>query len=62
LSQNPDNINQIVAVRAIVFACVANTFTKGIIVLFGGSAELRRAILPGFLLMMATSLIVAFLI
>ncbi|MBN2413237.1 MgtC/SapB family protein [candidate division KSB1 bacterium] len=62
LSQGSQGISHIIAVRAVVFACVANTFVKGVIVLIGSDAGLKRAILPGFLLMMATSLVVAFLI
>jgi len=62
LSQGPQGLSLIIAVRAVVFACVANTMTKGIIVLIGGDAGLKRAILPGFLMMMATSIIVVFII
>ena len=50
------------AARAIVLAVVANTVVKGGIVLFTGSASLRRAVLPGFILILAVALIAAFLI
>jgi uncharacterized membrane protein (DUF4010 family) len=51
-----------IAVRAIVLATVSNTLVKGIIVLAGGAPALRKAILPGYILMMATGIIVAFLV
>jgi uncharacterized membrane protein (DUF4010 family) len=51
-----------VAARAIVLATVANTIVKGAIVLLGGSRSLRLAILPGYVLMTATGMIVAFLV
>jgi len=35
---------------------------KGIIVLFGGGADLRRVILPGFILMMVTGLIAVIIV
>lgn len=62
LSLEANGPTQEVAVRAIILAAVANTFAKGAIVLAGGSAELRRTILPGYLLMMATGVVVAFMI
>jgi uncharacterized membrane protein (DUF4010 family) len=46
--------------RAIVIGTVANTLTKGAIVLVAGSGRLRRAILPGLLLMLTASIGVAF--
>jgi uncharacterized membrane protein (DUF4010 family) len=51
-----------VASRAIVLAAAANTFMKGCIVLFIASAPLRKIVLPGMLLIMATSVGVALLI
>jgi uncharacterized membrane protein (DUF4010 family) len=50
------------AARAIVLAAMSNTVVKGGIVLSSGSSALRRALLPGFLLMLATGIGVAFLI
>lgn len=44
------------AALAVVLACVANTLVKGGIVLTGGSAGLRRAIVPGLILLLATAL------
>ncbi|MEJ2709860.1 MAG: MgtC/SapB family protein [Anaerolineales bacterium] len=61
LSLSPGEVAERVAVQAIILAAVANTFAKGVIVLIGGSPELRRAILPGYLLMMATGIVVVFL-
>ena len=62
LSLPPGEVTEQVAVQAIILAAVANTFAKGAIVLIGGSSGLRRAILPGYLLMMATGIAVAFLL
>jgi uncharacterized membrane protein (DUF4010 family) len=50
------------AAQASVIAAVANTFAKGGIVMAGGALGLRKALLPGFLAMMATGITVAFLI
>jgi uncharacterized membrane protein (DUF4010 family) len=49
------------AARAIVLAVVANTVVKGGIVLAAGSKPLRKAVLPGFLLVLAVALLSAFL-
>jgi uncharacterized membrane protein (DUF4010 family) len=48
--------------RAIVIGAMANTLAKGSIVLVTGSAQLRRAILPGVLLILAAGLGVAFVL
>jgi len=44
-----------VAGRAVVLASVANTVVKGGIVMFGGSAELKKAVWPGWVLMMGAA-------
>lgn len=49
------------AAQAIVLAAMSNTITKGGIVLTIGSASLRRALLPGLVLMPVTGIGVAFL-
>ena len=56
-----DSLPLDVAAQAIVLATVSNTFAKGIIVLVGGTIALRKAILPGYVLMMLTGIIVVFL-
>jgi uncharacterized membrane protein (DUF4010 family) len=48
--------------RAIVLAAMSNTVVKGGIVLSSGSGTLRKALLPGFLLMLVAGVWVAFLI
>jgi uncharacterized membrane protein (DUF4010 family) len=60
LSKGNEGMELHLAGRAIVLAAVSNTFAKGGIVLALGSANLRRSILLGFLMMMITSLCVAF--
>lgn len=52
LSTQPGGVDHATASRAIMMAALANTFTKGGIVLFTGSPTLRRALLPGLLLML----------
>ncbi|MBM3293419.1 MAG: MgtC/SapB family protein [Candidatus Aminicenantes bacterium] len=49
-----------VAERAIVLAAVSNTAVKGAIVFAGGSKALRRALWPGFGLILAAAVSVAF--
>jgi uncharacterized membrane protein (DUF4010 family) len=62
LSRQPGGIDHALAARAIVLAAVANTLSKGGIVLIGGSSPLRRAILPGFLLMLVTGILAILII
>jgi len=57
----PQGIGLATAARAIVLASISNTAVKGGIVLTTGTADLRRAIWPGFLLMIGAGLGVAFL-
>ena len=59
---NSGNLELSTAARAIVLATMSNTVVKGGIVLSGGSAALRRALLPGFLLILATGTALAFVI
>ena len=48
------------AARGIVLASMSNTLTKGGVVLATGSASLRRALLPGLVLMPVVGIVVAF--
>jgi uncharacterized membrane protein (DUF4010 family) len=48
-----------VAAQSIVLAAMSNTIVKGSMVLLGGAPTLRKAILPGFLLVLATGTITA---
>ncbi|MEN8240577.1 MAG: MgtC/SapB family protein [Chloroflexota bacterium] len=50
-----------IAGQAIVLAAMANTIAKGSIVLVGGSKELRKAILPGLILILVVGVAAAFL-
>ncbi len=50
------------AARAITLAAMSNTVVKGGIVISGGSAALRRAFLPGFLLILVTGITAAALL
>ncbi len=62
LSRAAGGVDLITAERAIVLAAMSNTVVKGGIVLTSGSPALRRAILPGFVLMLVTGIGVAFLV
>ena len=44
-----------------MIAATANTIVKGGIVAVSGVPQLRRAVLPGFILMVATGITLAFL-
>lgn len=61
LFKSPGGISLTTASRAIVLAGISNTTVKGGIVLTTGTPELRRALWPGFLLMIGAGLGVAFL-
>lgn len=56
------DLAQQTAARAIVIAILANTLVKGGIVLSSGSAAIRRAILPGFVLILLAGLSAAILL
>lgn len=57
----PQGIGLMTASRAIVLAAISNTVVKGGIVLSTGTNELRKALWPGFILVIAAGLGVAFL-
>jgi len=50
------------AARAVMYAGISNTLVKGAIVVISGSRDLKRALLPGALLMLAAGLAVLALI
>jgi uncharacterized membrane protein (DUF4010 family) len=62
LSQGTTGLGHSIAARAIMLAAVANTLAKGGIVLFTGAPELKRAVLPGFILMTLVGTVLAFVI
>lgn len=62
LSRGSEGIALSTASQAIVLAAMSNTIVKGGIVLMMGSQALRKALLPGFLLVLATGLGVSFLV
>ena len=62
LSKDATRVPADTAARAIVIAAISNTLAKGGIVIFAGAPALRKAILPGFLLMLAAGIAGAFLI
>jgi uncharacterized membrane protein (DUF4010 family) len=62
LSRDTGGVDPAIASRGIVLAAAANTFAKGGIVLAAGTGKLRRYILPGFILMILTSIILMFVI
>jgi uncharacterized membrane protein (DUF4010 family) len=62
LSRAAGGVDPITAERAIVLAAMSNTVAKGGIVLVSGTSALRRALLPGFVLMLVVGISVAFLV
>ena len=62
LSRTAGGLTLNTAARAIVLAAMSNTAVKGGIVLTSGSPSLRRALVPGFVLMLITGIGVAFLV
>jgi uncharacterized membrane protein (DUF4010 family) len=52
----------VVAAQSIVIATIANTIAKGAIVIIGGAYLLKRALLPGMLLVLVTAIIVTYLL
>jgi uncharacterized membrane protein (DUF4010 family) len=62
LSSGSGGLDPGTASRAIVLAAMANTAAKGGIVLASGTAALRRALLPGFVMMLAVGLGTTFLL
>jgi uncharacterized membrane protein (DUF4010 family) len=62
LSQATGSVGLSTAARAIVLAAMSNTVVKGGIVLTSGAPALRRALLPGFILILVTAISVAFLV
>jgi uncharacterized membrane protein (DUF4010 family) len=62
LSRGIGGIDHVTAARGIMLAAVANTLFKGCIVLFSGTPRLKRAILPGFILMTAAGVALSFLV
>lgn len=61
LSREAGSLSLSTGARAIVLAAMSNTVVKGGIVLTSGSSPLRRALLPGFVLMLVAGIGVAFL-
>ncbi|MCP4415153.1 MAG: MgtC/SapB family protein [Chloroflexi bacterium] len=59
---NSGNLDLSTAARAIVLATMSNTVVKGGIVIASGSSALRRALLPGFLLILVTGIVLAFVV
>lgn len=55
-------VSEIVAAQSIVIATIANTTAKGAIVIIGGAYLLKRALVPGMLLVLVTAIIVTYLL
>jgi len=62
LSRTAGGLDLGTAARAIVLAAMSNTAVKGGIVLTSGSPALRKALWPGFVLMLVAGVGVAFLV
>jgi uncharacterized membrane protein (DUF4010 family) len=54
-------VSKTVAAQSIVLATIANTLAKGTIVVIGGASLLKRALLPGMLLVLVTAVVVTFI-
>jgi uncharacterized membrane protein (DUF4010 family) len=55
-------VSQTVAAQSIVIAAIANTLAKGAIVVIGGASLLKRALLPGMLLVLLTAVVAVVLL
>ena len=62
LSRATGGVDLSTAARSIVLAAMSNTAVKGGIVLTSGAPALRRALLPGFILILITAIGIAFLV
>lgn len=60
LSTKSGGLDTTIASRAVVLAALSNTAVKGSIAFFSGSRALRKALLPGVLLILITGTLVAF--
>ena len=56
------NLDNTTAAQAIVLAAMSNTVVKGAMVLISGSPGLRKAILPGFLIVLFVGTVLAFVL
>jgi uncharacterized membrane protein (DUF4010 family) len=55
-------VSETVAAQSIVIATIANTLAKGAVVVIGGATLLKRALLPGMLLVLLTAIIATLLL
>jgi uncharacterized membrane protein (DUF4010 family) len=55
-------VSMTVAAQSIVIAAIANTIAKGAIVIIGGASPLKKALLPGMLLVLVTAVVVTFIV
>ena len=62
LSGAPNGLDVTIASRAVVLAALSNTAVKGGIAFFSGSRALRKALMPGFVLIFLVGILVAFLV
>jgi uncharacterized membrane protein (DUF4010 family) len=62
LSHKSAEIPVSVAGRAVILAALANTLSKGMIVVILGAPALKKAILPGFTVMTAAGMVAWFLV
>jgi len=54
-------VSMTVAAQSIVIATIANTIAKGAIVIIGGASVLKRALIPGMLIVLVTAVVATFL-
>jgi len=60
LSAEPAGLDGATAAQAVILAAAANTMLKAAVVAVGGSAALRRMVLPGFVLITACGVVAVF--
>ena len=51
-----------IATQAVVIAATANTLLKGLIVMIGAAPELKRTVLPGYLVLLGTGVAMLFFV
>jgi uncharacterized membrane protein (DUF4010 family) len=62
LSREANGIAPIIAARTIVIATISNTLLKGLFAMIGGAPAMKKAIGPGFIIMILAGIVSAFFV